>query len=302
MHKLISAIIVGAAFAVAAGAHAATTVISSGGVTAGITDGGIFDNTGAPTGSLLNPGLQYDGVEFVAIDNPASWWTIESSTVNATAYNGLSAGYGPNTNPDPLGSATIGPFAGNSVALTYAFGGLTFVQTSAITAPNVLSVTVTLTNNGPEMDDVKWGVGFDPDQGGSGNNITSNTILGQGNSAAVSALDALYGTNLGVTLANTTSASAFAIAAYINPANCCSPVDPTVALGAGQAVSFNTLADDSISLAYDLGTIGTGQTVTLGYAYIFAVPEPEAYAMMMAGLGVIGFAARRRKAALRQAV
>ena len=34
---------------------------------------------------------------------------------------------------------------------------------------------------------------------------------------------------------------------------------------------------------------------------ITAVPEPETYAMMLAGLGLMGFVARRRKAVLRTA-
>ena len=40
------------------------------------------------------------------------------------------------------------------------------------------------------------------------------------------------------------------------------------------------------------------RAITAGYATsITAVPEPETYAMMLAGLGLLGFAARRRKQA-----
>jgi hypothetical protein len=34
----------------------------------------------------------------------------------------------------------------------------------------------------------------------------------------------------------------------------------------------------------------------LAYTHAVAVPEPETYAMMMAGLGMLGFTARRKKA------
>ena len=39
--------------------------------------------------------------------------------------------------------------------------------------------------------------------------------------------------------------------------------------------------------------MGFGQ---LGYTITAAVPEPETYAMLLAGLGLIGVAARRRAA------
>jgi hypothetical protein len=45
------------------------------------------------------------------------------------------------------------------------------------------------------------------------------------------------------------------------------------------------------------GTAGTDadQRIT-SFSLTSAVPEPETYAMLMAGLGLVGFAARRRKA------
>ena len=271
-------------------AQAAPTSISSGDVSASINDAGTFTSSfdfpsPAPTGT---PGLSYKGVEFVNIDIPSSWYYLSSSAVGSPFI----AQYGVN----PLGaSTTAGPLGKIATTVT---SDLSFLQTVSITAANQVSVSVQLHNNtGLAITDVKWGVGFDPDQGGSGKNTTLNTILGQGAGAAVNAYDALYGTGLGVTLANTTSAGAFTIASYINSLSCCTAVDPAVALGAGQLVGFSTLADNSISLAYNIGTILSGDTATIGYSYTFAgpIPEPEIYAMMAAGLGLMGFVARRRK-------
>jgi hypothetical protein len=48
-----------------------------------------------------------------------------------------------------------------------------------------------------------------------------------------------------------------------------------------------------------IGVVNPGQTVSVGYSLVFAVPEPETSALMLGGLGVLGFVARRRSAAAR---
>ncbi len=44
-----------------------------------------------------------------------------------------------------------------------------------------------------------------------------------------------------------------------------------------------------------LGNTGVANAMALTYEGVAAVPEPETYAMMLAGLGLLGFLARRRK-------
>ena len=52
-----------------------------------------------------------------------------------------------------------------------------------------------------------------------------------------------------------------------------------------------------LQLAGSIGDIANGgKSQVIGYEYIMAVPEPETYAMLLAGLGLIGFSARRRSA------
>ncbi|MCA1971433.1 MAG: PEP-CTERM sorting domain-containing protein [Caenispirillum sp.] len=277
-----------AAAALTIGAVQASTVtISNGSITARINDAGTFaeyysDSAGSPSGS---PGLSYLGVEYVNYGTPLSWYTLRSSA----GINDASLG------ANPFGATTYA--VGTQATTTLGFGGLTFMQTAVLTAANVLSVTVNIANyTGRAMSNVLWGVGFDPDQGIAlgGGFATDNTILGQGSNAAVRAS---YNGH-SVTLRNTTGAAANAITAYIDPLNCCAVVDPAAAISAAQAVGTNILGDSSISLAYDLGTLGHGQSVTVGYEYVFAVPEPGTYGMLLAGLALIGVMVRRRTAAV----
>jgi len=274
--KLAMAALLSAAYI--SGAQAASAYVTNGGaagVEATIADSGAFDSSAAI-------GLRYKGVEFVNVDIRSSWYRFENGS-------SLIAQYGAN----PFG-ATTWSTGGGMASATFAFGGWTFTQLVTAVAPNKLSVHLDLTNNtGAAVRNAMWGVGFDPDQDGSGHNSTVNEILGVGNAAAVRATGVLNGYS--VTLANDTSAGASLIAGYVNAGDCCSAVDPAAAFAAAQSVGFSHVGDDSVSLAYQLGTIANGQTVSIGYSYIFAVPEPETYALMLAGLGAVGFVARRRR-------
>lgn len=267
--------------ALGSGAFAATTTVTNGSLVASIGDNGTFD----VSGGAGTPGLAWGGLEFVNWGSPASWFVFNDGSADMTSYSIGSTFAFP-------GSMTFG--GGPAAATTIAVGGWSFSQVVLAANPNKLTVTLNITNNTGSAVAGMYSVGFDPDQditvgGGFG---TTNTILGSGNGSAVSAWGSA---SLGmVTLQNDTSASAFSIFPYINAGDCCSPVSPTSA--AFQGLGFTTSADDSINLIYDLGTIANGQTVSIGYSYVFAlVPEPETYALMLAGLAAVGFVAGRRR-------
>jgi hypothetical protein len=273
-------------------AQAGDTVINSGDIAATISDAGYFS-------SSTELGLSFRGNEFVNAGTFQSWYWLNAPGVSGTPFVAEE-----NTNSNPLDASASSTGMGTAI-VSGGTSGLNFSQTISIPSANQLAVAVTLTNNtGHALDHVQWGVGIDPDQDSltHGDPSTINTIAGLGNDAAVSATGLFSGYT--VTLENTTPDSGFNAAAFINSGNCCDAVNPADALAANQGVGFNTVSDSSISLAYDLGTIAAGETASFSYAYNMSVvpvtppiPEPETYAMLLAGLGVIGFMARRRRAA-----
>ena len=70
------------------------------------------------------------------------------------------------------------------------------------------------------------------------------------------------------------------------------PVHDRIALGtySGDAASFEPVVFSGALVAYDAPVVVGTWEVTVS-----AVPEPESYAMLLAGLGLLSFAARRRK-------
>lgn len=285
MGKFLRKAAVASAVALAfSGTAFAQATLTNGSVTANLQASGNF-NIGEGTG------LSYLGTEYTNLGYPLSWYQMTTTSPFGSFTADL-------TN-NPLGATTTP--AGSTAATTFGFGTLNVGMLHQLTAPNQMSTTVTLTNTGSDaVTGVNWAVGLDPDQGDFGPSttpVTRNMITGTGGSAAVTAWD-IDGVFAPITLANTTGAGAFTVAAYINiPGGCCSTFDGATALAGGQILGFTNTADDNIGLGYDLGTIAAGQTISFGYSYTFAapVPEPETYAMLLAGLGLMGFVARRRQ-------
>jgi hypothetical protein len=60
--------------------------------------------------------------------------------------------------------------------------------------------------------------------------------------------------------------------------------------------SFTFVAAETSTSLFFAGGYNAGHYIGLDNVSVTAVPEPETYAMMLAGLGALGFMGRRRKA------
>lgn len=157
--------------------------------------------------------------------------------------------------------------------------GIKFTQAMSFDkAGSTIHYTVTLNNTGSSMlTGVAFATGLDPDLPAEN---THNVVSGE----SVSASSSQYR----ITLADTSSS--FSAHASTSASGDTSPY------WLQTAPTATNDQDWQIALAYNFGDLAAGQSKSITYDLtVSAVPEPETYAMMMAGLAMLGALGRRRR-------
>jgi len=289
--NILRSAVLSAVMALSAQSAMADVTVSGAFLKFGVGDNGSLIDFGTFTGIQFDPtgtGNFAGKPDFITPGIPFSYFSLGVNGTWDTA-----GGYSPSYNPF---TSTTGTFngAGTTFVITSNgnYQGLKLSQVISFDLnSNIIHTNVVLTNvSGGTLANVVYGTGLDPDQDATGYGVysTINSIGGQGVGASVSALGANSG--LQITMSNTSGW-----------------VDTTASVNNWQTDPYFLTAgvtnvgdgDNAIALGYKFGDMHSGQQISIGYDYTItaAVPEPETYAMLLVGLGVAGFLARRRKPA-----
>ncbi|MBK7768022.1 MAG: PEP-CTERM sorting domain-containing protein [Sulfuritalea sp.] len=300
MKLKLTALAVLAAFGMSA--QAADVTVAGSYIQLGVGNNGTLINTttGAglkfdPTGTASFAGAAdytYPGTPFSFFSvGVGSAWDVNGGLVGGASSN-------------PLGMSTVDlsggagfPFVLSSMGT---FGGLTIMQTLSFQPGwSKVHADVSLFNTtSSAIRGVTYAVGLDPDQGvagGAGFSTTNTVLTRSGVAAAVQAVSgngyAIVLEGVSGTINNVWAGSAYAGAASGGVWE----QDPTLLATGSSPLDGLGPVDANIYLGYDIGTIAAGGTASLSYDYVLsAIPEPETYAMFLAGLGLMGVVARRR--------
>lgn len=270
-------------------AHAAPVALENGYVRAGVNDAGtlgsngnaspgiLFDKTGTANygvNDFLTPGTPFEG--FYLSGGGRSW--LSNNT------GGSSFALGSPTSTGANGARWSGVSFDGAIGITNVY------TLTTIAGRSVIDIGTTITNlGGTGLDGLQFlrTLDPDPDLNAFGSYDTTNTLVGANQACAT-------GNASGQTICLFSQTEGFAQRAGISASWSQQPSDYLAGLNDGDG-------DNAIGLAYELGGLAAGGSVTLHYGYALGasidvvaapVPEPESYALMLAGLGMLGAVAR----------
>lgn len=277
----------------------ATTVIQNGYVQAGVSDyGTLGSNSATPPGILFDKtGTGAYGInDFLTPGTPFEGFYLTGLLATGGPYSQ----YSNNTGSTSFGSWTINSLTGASATAfgTSTDGSLSILNTYNLTTlfgKSVIAIATTVTNNSTAGG--LFGLRFlrtldpDPDVNAFGSYDTQNAVLSNDQSCGT-------GTISGQTIC-LYSGSSYAHKAGVSQSWSTDPSNYLAGLNDGNG-------DNAIGIAFELGDLGAGQSLTLDYAYVLGasldvvrdnpVPEPGSMLLVGASLAALGLFRRRQSA------
>ncbi|MGE5453124.1 MAG: PEP-CTERM sorting domain-containing protein [Acidobacteriota bacterium] len=287
-------------------AFATPVAISNSSVLAGVNDYGTLGSNGnTPPGILFDATAtsNYGVNDFLTPGTPwEGFYITANGGVSQYSNNTTAGGYHGGTT---FSSTSPISLTGSSATWTGTSfdGSMTVTNTYSLTTVSgrsVIAVNTTVTNN---SDSALTGLQFlravdpDPDVNAFGSYYTANTIISNSQACGT-------GPSSGQTICVFTTDDTFThnagISGYYSGTDgqwSRIPADYLAGMNDGDG-------DYAIGLAFNVGTLGGKQSVSLKYGYALGgsldvtvtppVPEPEAYGLLLAGLAVVGAIRRRR--------
>ncbi len=292
-------------------AATATPVVLSGNyLQVGISDAGTFGSDGNTSPGILHDptGMRnYGNNDYLTPGSPHDGYTIAANEFSGVNDNYFAGGdFGSNSPTLLTGAAAMG--YSNAASWT---GGNAFVGVTNSYFFNdgdqriVVKTTLTALS---DLTNLAFARSLDPDPDvntfGSfaTNNQRGNALFGIDD--FVSGSGPLTGLTIGIVNLDT---NGFTHTTEVN-FSCCSNISPYDVLAhngdASDPITGKSFGDYGLNLAYSIGTLNAGDSVTLTYEYAVGsnvqttggsgTPEPATWAMMLVGFGGVGAIMRRR--------
>ena len=310
MNALIKFGLIGTVAAIATAASATPLVLSGNFLEVGISDAGTFGSDGNTSPGILHDptGMRnYGNNDYLTPGSPHDGFTVASDQFSGTNDNYFAGGDFGSASPTLLTGAAARGYA-NAASWTGGNGFVT-VTNSYFYNPGDQRILVSTTLTAlSDLTNLAFARSNDPDPDvntfGSfaTNNQRGNALFGIDD--FVSGSGPLTGLTLALVNLDT---NGFTHTTEVNFA-CCSNISPYDVLAHNGDASdplndYKSFGDYGLNLAYSIGTLATGDSVTLNYAYAVGsnvqvtgggTPEPATWAMMLVGFGGVGAVMRRR--------
>ena len=307
MNLVLKISVAGIAAAIASTAMATPLALTGSYIKVGISDGGTLGSDGNTSPGLLHDptGTGTFGVnDYITPGSPHDGFSVHSDQAYSVNDNYFAGGAYGSASPTLLTGAAANGYA-NAASWSGSDGFSTVTNSYYFNNGDqriIVKTTITALSNLTNLA-FSRSVDPDPDVNTFGSFVTNNQ---RGNSL-YGADDFVAGSGplTGLTLALVNlNGNTFAHTTQIN-FSCCGNIDPyNVLAHTGGDAGLLSVGDHGLNLAYSLGTLNAGDSVTLTYAYAVGdkvastggsgTPEPATWGLMLVGFGGVGAMMRRR--------